>query len=494
MNLIKKLISATLAALLICTLTACKGSEITTTDNNTDSATHESTENIVAENENGVSLNGSVVSWGNMEVDNPDLNLTEDQIDVLRYFDTDFLYVQEYNNLQRYPAVYKNAQIQFEAVIKEVIESDDKSFKCLVDRSYTIDASNSSEITPNNKELIVITGNYVGNARFVKGDCMTFMGRYIDSKSFEINGKSSIYPYVSINHYYKTCTVLEDLGQRFDADYISKTAKILFGENTKIRTPEYEKDFDFNGRYFPEYYWYLATPDNQSNANLKSFELPANGGKILVPESETGENQEKNIFVSADFQHFIVTDFEKDLHIMYLDYYDKNFNKIWGREFKDIDNAYFDYTNDYIYFAANNDLYVVSTKDGKDKFSPVMVGEKIKINVTKDGIILIGKGNKDNIMKTDFDGNVLWKTSVKMEVLSCSTLQIVNGNIVASIKNYRYNQKGYLDKETAPKNGIATEAISIDGSNGEIIAEFDDSDLVEKSYYDGEYHFDEIYG
>ncbi len=423
----------------------------------------ESEDDIVVSNDggNGITLDGSVISWGNMEIDNPNLNLTEDQIKVLKYFDTDYLRVYDYDNLQRYPTIYKNAQICFPAIIHKVLEYDDEKFKCL---AY-MDFEWNSGLVALKKEPIIIYGKQSGNARLIKGDCLYFYGRYIDSKSIEINGKTNIYPHVSVNYFSEYDDAHGCSTALFDIDYVSDVAKILLGENIKIKVPVAFEDYQPDEYHNYQYYWYLVTPENQSNANFKKFEFPALGGFFCDPDAL--ENPLKNYYVSADFKHFIVTTFDKNSNLMYLDYYDREFNKIWGREFKDIDNVELDYTSDYIYLSANNDLYCISTKNGKDKMSPVMVGEKIKITVVKDGIIMVGTGNKDNIMKVDFDGDIVWKSSIDLDVNGCSKVQVVDENIVLAVDSDKYDNDGKW-LSSIQKN------VSVSSDNGKINAEFID--------------------
>ena len=79
----KKIMAIMLAGFLILSMTSCskESSPSTPVQNET-----EETSSKVEKNETGVEVDGSIISWGNLEVDNPDLNLTEDQIEVLKYY------------------------------------------------------------------------------------------------------------------------------------------------------------------------------------------------------------------------------------------------------------------------------------------------------------------------------------------------------------------------------------------------------------------------
>ena len=90
-----------------------------------------SEEEDLEKNETGVTVNGSVISWANMKVDNPNLQLSDEQLQVLQYFDNDYFSVGEYENLQRYPQIYRNAQISFHGIITKILQMDDETYECL---------------------------------------------------------------------------------------------------------------------------------------------------------------------------------------------------------------------------------------------------------------------------------------------------------------------------------------------------------------------------
>lgn len=203
----------------------------------------------------------------------------------------------------------------------------------------------------------------------------------------------------------------------------------------------------------------MVTPDNQSNANFSRFEFSRHNG--FIRDANSTEDVERTLLVSADFQHYIVSIFDRNLNLTYLEYYNRDFQKLWSREFKDVDTISLDYTSKNIYLVANNDLYIMDTETGEDQIDPVLVGEKVKISVAKDGIIMIGTGNKDNIMKTDFEGNIIWKVSADMEVSSCDMIQIVNGTVVAKLDYQNYE----------PTFEYVSKMVAVD-SEGNIVSEF----------------------
>ena len=78
---------------------------------------------------------------------------------------------------------------------------------------------------------------------------------------------------------------------------------------------------------------------------------------------------------------------------------------------------------------------------------------------------MVGKGNKDNIMKTDINGNIIWKTSADIEITNCGGLQIIDGTIVANLVQSERNDNEYT---------YISKMVAID-SNGNIISEFIDA-------------------
>ncbi len=461
----KKVMAIMMAGFLILSMTSCskESSPSTPVQNET-----EETSSKVEKNETGVEVDGSIISWGNLEVDNPDLNLTEDQIEVLKYFDNDYFPIQNYDSFQKYPKVYRDTQICFDGAVVKMLATDDETYKCVVCMGAYLDFENQELILPDDQKLVVVSGQHPDDARIIEGDFLSFYGRYIDIQPFDIDGKQEYYPYITINY---TASPMnsgghESLPIRFDLDDIEKVAKIIFGKDIKMKEPVCGEDFELDALHSPQYAFYLVTPDNQSNANFSRFEFSRHNG--FIRDANSTEDVERTLLVSADFQHYIVSIFDRNLNLTYLEYYDRDFQKLWSREFKDVDTISLDYTSKNIYLVANNDLYIMDTETGEDQIDPVLVGEKVKISVAKDGIIMIGTGNKDNIMKTDFEGNIIWKVSADMEVSSCDMIQIVNGTVVAKLDYQNYE----------PTFEYVSKMVAVD-SEGNIVSEFVERQLGE---------------
>lgn len=404
-------------------------------------------------NETGVALNGVNISWANMSIDDSSLRLTDDQKTVLRYFDDDYFDVTDYESIQRYPQIFRHAQITFCGHVIKVLEMDDENYTCVVEL-VTNDHFffEESEIGTFNTN-VVVKGKQSEDGRLVVGDYREFYGRYDDVAEYTIDGSKQYYPTISIFYALN--------GQKFDDKYIKNVAKIIFGSDVKLEDP-LSNNFDLLDEFHPNgYSYYLVTLDNQTNANFSSFEFSNTNG--FIRDANLKQNIERQFFVSADFKHYIITVFDRNLKTVYLEYYDRDFKKIWSKEFEDTDTMQIDYSTEKLYIITNNDLYGLDISNGKELFDPVFVGEKVKINMVKDGVILIGKGNRDNIMKLDLKGKMLWKSSIDLEIGSCSSLQIIDDNIVGYYYSEWRDGMNYED--------FVQKMVSVD-KDGKILSEF----------------------
>lgn len=420
-------------------------------------------------NETGINVDGSVISWANMKVDNPDLQLTEEQLQVVKYFDNDYLRVTTYDNLQRYPKIYRNAQVSFWGIITKILQMDDETYECLfwLHGELDYDTWSLPEDRINKNELLVIRGKQPENSRVAVGDELCCYGRYIDLQSVTVDGVSAYYPVISIN--YTAPSGFDGQYPRFDLSTIKPIAQTIFGKDIKIKEPVCGEDYEYDELHSSLYYFYLVTPDNQSNSNFSQFEFSLLNG--FIRDANSTVDVERLFNVAADFEHYIISVYDRNLHLMYLEYYDRDFKKIWSREFENVDTIPYDYTTKEIALVAGNDLYLIDTQTGEDVREPIFVGEKVSVNISEDGILMIGTGNKDNVMKVDRQGTLLWKTSVDLDVTGCEGLQIIDGTVIACLVHEELAPSEYYfgDMTTAYR----ADMVAID-SSGAIISQFTD--------------------
>ena len=269
--------------------------------------------------------------------------------------------------------------------------------------------------------------------RLVKGDIIDLKGRYKGTKDYAIDGKTYVLPNLTIIN---AKNVFNELGETnyedFDYDTIKGIAEYIFGKDIKVLQDE---DYDFG---------YRITLDNQSNANFKEFRLFKTGGDISYI------NEDKHLYISADFNHFIVNTYDENTKHIYIEYFDKDFQKLWSREFNYTSKTsimnLMDYTTDTMAIIVDNDLYLIDLKNGENIIEPIMVGEKIDLKMMSDGVILIGNNDKDSIMKVDYKGNILYKNNVETSIIanrSCKT-QVVNGKLIILLSGD--SDRGPLEK------------------------------------------------
>ena len=485
--------------LAIAALPACSNSE----GNNDagESSSEEGSDVISGDiNQSGVNLAGSVISWANMKIDNPDLQLTDEQKMVLNYFDEDYLKVWEYDNFQRYPKAFRNVQVYFQCFVLKVLNTSDNDYECLVafndhdtfgELVALPDGVNPQRvILPEDfssiKKLMVIKGKQ-NDSRIIQGDALDCYGRYLDVQEYEIDGKTYQLPTISINYYGNTAFYYDvmPLG-KYNIDYIKEVGKIFFGGDIKLREPDnedcqahsYSADAGVGN-------FYVVTPDKQINANFESFFFGTDHG--FVEDSKSTEQDQRSFHVAADFEHYIVTIYNKPLKLFYMEYYDRDLNKIWGREFSNVEASPYDYTTKSVFLAADTDLYIIDIETGEDVITPVLVGQKVKVVAVEDGVILIGRGNKDNVMKTDREGNILWKTSVDIDVTNCDVLQIIDGNIVTSLTHYEYELINNEEVSNYPSMIAFIIKTIVVGDDGEIILNFIDNEYDSRTDTFGTY-------
>lgn len=409
----------------VVTIMILKGKDLTNVNN-------EDTTKVEQVSANMQIHGNSSISFENMK--NKKDEYSEEQKAILDYFDDD--YFELYSNceeLQRYPEVFKNAKIAFNIVVKKVLKSDSDEFVVigyLCDLIYGDNEIPLEEIETS--RLIVVKGTQLSK-RLIENDGITVYGRYIDTDTYETNGKTYILPTV------ESLKIVED---NYSADTITTVAKAIFGNDIKISTPEIEESYDdpygIYGTENPDNF-YVITLDNQSNSNFKYFDIYTNRTNISYDPkyNNIADGTIKKLFISSDFEHFIVSTYDSGLKHVYIEYYDREYNKLWMREFSynsDIINySPMDYTTDKMAVVVDNDLYLIDLENGEDVIEPVIISSSIeRVNMMSDGILLIGTDSKDTIMKVDYNGNILYRNNVSLSEYTVYDMymQVVNNKIV----------------------------------------------------------------
>ena len=367
-------------------------------------------------------LTDSAVGVNSMHVN--DENLSEAQKMLIGYTDDNYFQLHQYELLQRYPDAYNDAQVVFTGKVTKVIQVDDSSYEILA----TLDEFHDDTFFSQNE--VCIKGNHADNYsdvtknyRIIEGDQIKCFGVSKGSQNVEVNGASSYLPVFEANQ------VIVDNGignyTRYNLSYIKELSQAMFPNGIKIREPIQGQDFDINGSWdgIHDYsdLFLIGEPDDQSNANFTRYEFYQSRGYIR--DNKSTADVIRQLKMSLYMQHYILTVYDSALKTFTIEYYDLSYNKLWSREFENAsiyqfdtmsDNDFFDYTESNIYLDLNNNLYVIDMETGEDRISPVTVGAKTDIRKTTDGILLFSDSMTDTVMKTDLEGNILWKLDLPL--------------------------------------------------------------------------------
>ncbi|MGN0573551.1 MAG: zinc ribbon domain-containing protein [Acutalibacteraceae bacterium] len=385
--------------------------------------------------------------------DGVELNDTEKLI--VQYFDTDY-FRAPYSSLQRYPQVYKGAQINFLCYVTKIIESNDKEYTALVE----YEAYKTPEDFYNDTGNFAVIKGTQSETRIMEGDSLYLYGKYVDVNTYTVDGKSYTVPTVMVNRY-SYFMYYDIVRPMYSMEEIRSMARYIFGDDLKLRYAQNSDREDGDIYDFESYegLYYVAELDNQSNANFTKYMFFAGyGGYIIDCKSEYPI--ERNLTFSADFQHFYLEVFDYSLKVYTLECYDRELKKVWSREFDQTTSSVIDYTKDNIYLVANGSMYIIDAETGENAVEPKYVGAKSEIRKLEDGILLVSHKSADAIMKTDLVGNVLWTANLSYDMPEPDTpenipvVQIIDGNYVIQ----------YDARVNGMPNGTYTAVITPDGT------------------------------
>lgn len=390
----------------------------------------------------------------NVKLRNEGVQLSDIEKLIIQYFDTDY-FRAPYSSLQRYPQVYKGAQINFLCYVTKIIESNSEEYTALVEYEA---CKNADGVYWETGDYAVIKGKQT-ETRIMEGDSLYLYGKYSDVNTYTVDGKSYTVPTVHVNRY--SYFYYYDLVKpMYTMEEIRSMAKYIFGDDLKLRYTKYGdvagSDYDYD---LYEGMYYTAELDNQSNANFTKYLFFAGyGGYIIDCKSEYPV--ERNLTFSADFEHFYLEVFDHSLKVYTLECYDRSLKKVWSREFDQTTSSVIDYTKDHVYLVANGSMYIIDAETGEDAVKPTYVGAKTEIRKLEDGILLVSHKSADAIMKTDLSGNVLWTANLKKDMNDPEKggtppiVQLIGGNYVIQYNAYT---NGYPD-------GTYTAVITPDGT------------------------------
>lgn len=297
------------------------------------------TEESIEEETIAINEEDTELGLSNVKI-NGDIDLSEEQKLVLQYFDEDYLLINDYEFMKRYPQIFEGAQIKTTGTVKKVLESTDTDYKILLwigkseDEFYyrnfdyeTYDYEEYVADTSNN--LVVVQGQH-SNVRLIEGDRIEVYGRYLSLDNYEIDGVSSVLP--TIDSY--IAYIRFDLGGiKFDADYIRKVAKVIFGDDVTIRNSVNGEDYVDNMFYYDRDPFMIVEPDNQTNSKFTEFRFYMTDGYIEdakaasrnVMIETTNSAIIRSIEFAPDFEHFYLFILDPELRVLTVEYYSKDF-------------------------------------------------------------------------------------------------------------------------------------------------------------------------
>ena len=367
----------------------------------------------------------SSVGISNWKIDDNSLNLTEREKTLLEYFDDNYFFLDKYEFLQRYPEAYEGLQVIFYGTVKKILKYEENGFEALV----SITTFDGYEYIRDNQDILI--KGVTDGARIMENDNIKCYGRYEKVETRNIDGTNYTIPVLYVHR------ILIDNSDtpsfiRFDTDFIKKVTKAFFGDDVKVRKPIYDQDFVYDELHDSSEFFMIATLDNQSNANFNKYELYQQYGYIV--DSNSTPEIIRNICISSDFEHYLLSIYDKDLKEFTLEYYDKDLKKIWSKVFENVINPVYDFTTERVYAVSNNELYVLDIDTGMEVQKPSFIGTKINISKVEDGVILFASTAADSIMKTTEKGSIVWKTNFSKDIDYISGIQVKNnGSIVISL-------------------------------------------------------------
>ena len=363
-------------------------------------------------------------------------NLTDDQKTIIQYFDNDYFSIDDYDFRQRYPQIFRGAQVTQMIEINKIIEASDTNYTALasVFDSATYMAEDEEAYL---KNKIIVNGIQPKNMRVVEGDVIHMFGRYINIENQTIDGNSYNLPVIDL---YENSYINNE--SRFSPAFIKKVAKVIFGNNIEVRNAVEGQDYTGEAHSWKFGYdpYMICTLENSTNSKFTGFRFYTERGYIDDVKSASSEPMldlfessiERHVEFTQDLKHYIMFTFDRELKNLNIDYYDLDFNKIWNKEFENTSNTSFDFTSQKLYLSVNNDFHIMNLETGEDVVPQLYLGEKTRVSKLEDGIILISSSQNDTVMKIGLDGSLVWKTNASIIPDTVNCLQLVDNKIIIS--------------------------------------------------------------
>lgn len=401
------------------------------------------------------------------------VGLNEEQLLVAEYFGDNYtdIYVN-YDVLQRYPTQLKGTKLSFSGEVNKILDKNDDYYTVLVTirmgeaqffyRSFyeTEDYDNYCE---ENKDNTVIVKVKESESQLVTGDYVKFWALYEDNNNYVVDGITSVYPIFLSEHEVIYAEDDWDIPEIYSIKDIKKIATAIFGSGIEVRKPSEEDysnftQFSDKWRVLENSPYYVVELENQTNSKFTKYYFISNNGLILDAKSNNDESINRILRITPDLQHYILFTYNGDLSTLSIDYYDRDLNKIWNREFENTESANYDFTNSMIFVNVDNNIHFINLADGTDSIDACRSGRVDRVCKVPDGVIaLTAELQADAIMKINMDGTIAWSISLDTAIRYVGSCQIVGENFVI------YSS-----------NGVSNRVIVVNMSTGEIISDTSD--------------------
>lgn len=458
----KQSIAISLILCLVMIFTSCSKGSFQETDT-TEPQTAEASP--VIEVDKSIAANDTDIGLNNQDNRILDENLSEDERLFLRYFSTGDTLGVNATDLQRYPDILTGSRICMELTVEKIIDSDGVAYQilgsegCKKNEEYYAAEFGNGEAE--DAAPILINGVFQ-NYHMIPGDHILVSGVFNGMKSQTVDGVSYYAPDISVMSYtlYSWCGsgLCEITEAVYTSDEMRSIIKTAFGDDVNIRkynpeTDGYMEAFGYDGVGLDHFY--IAEIENKNDINFDSFGFNDLSAGVL--DLNSTHNVAKYFTLTADMQHFLLMEINKDMSTCKLSYYDTDRNKLWSREFSEtvleystaMDNEIpFDSTENHIYIVLNQKLYILNTSDGEDAVTPKIVGKRSNVEKVADGLLLLNRTDEsDGIVKTDLEGNVLWTQNISVDAI-----QLVGENYI--METWDYEHVGYRYLTLSPDGEI----------------------------------------
>lgn len=438
----KRYLSIFIAIVMLLSVTACSsGSETPEPTSEGASSTEEVKTTKTQKAEEKATLK---TGFNTLNAYDKSLNLTENQLKTVSYFSRNSFEVKGGNSLSRNPKQFRGVNINFMFYVQKILEADDDTFTIvgqIFDNFYDVD----DNVYDNS---VVICGKQE-DYRIIVGDYLNCEGIYDDIKDYEINSASYQLPTVNVS----SAAVLEGVEGDFDT-VMENEAKAILGDEIKVREAVKGVDFDYDEVHDYSYFKIAEFPEENE---LPSFEIYSSKQKLV----KTGSTVVKytTLQPSADFENYFLFTENLAASDAKIELASKDFKTIWSIDIAETQGLLYDYNTEILAYIDGSDLHIADVKTGEEKVSPVYVGQRYALSIAPDGgIVLVGEGNKDNIIKVSADGNIDFKLSVNINVSACKGIQ---AGADSSVKIALFDDSGYDNLVSVSSDGQASNPVTL---------------------------------